>query len=99
MSSKTRDIELHAAAVAPLVTAVWDTSMRKKCVGGIGCLTCMSMSRRHGEARRVSLATGRDLVAINPLLRRATVALMGPCVICCSPRNILGAVSVPSTLP
>jgi len=45
MSSRMRWMLAHAAMVAPVVTAVWETSIRKKCVGGIGGRTCKSPQR------------------------------------------------------
>lgn len=40
MSPRMLCIPLHAILVTPVVTAVWETSMRKKCVGGAGGRTC-----------------------------------------------------------
>ena len=39
-SSRMPEIALQAAAVAPEVTATWDTSMRNTCVGSMGGRTC-----------------------------------------------------------
>ncbi len=39
-SSRMPETALQAAAVAPEVTATWDTSMRNRCVGSIGGRTC-----------------------------------------------------------
>lgn len=36
---------VQAAAVAPVDTALCDTSMRKRCVGGMGCRTCKQQTK------------------------------------------------------
>ena len=46
MSSRVRKIAPHAAAVTPEVMACAETSTKKKCVGGIGCWTCIGNRSR-----------------------------------------------------